>query len=345
MTRRSTSVTIHDVARQAGVSVATVSRFINQNSPVSEEVAERIRGVMAELGYVPHATARHLATRKTRNIGLLLTNMHNDFFAPLLSGIDAIVSQKGYNLLVATYSPGLRREYLPPIGPHNTDGLLVFADSLDEDQIRAFQQKRFPLVLIHRSSPSTLNVPSVTVENKAAARKMVDHLIDVHGKRRIIFMRGPIHQEDSYWREMGYKASLEEHGIKFDEALILNGGFEREIAYEAMIAFISNGKKSFDAVFAGDDDAAIGVLTALREIGKDVPADVAVAGFDDLRLTSYLDPPLTTVRAPTEDVGRTAAQQLFNLIEESPVDAVTLLPTEIILRRSCGCSYGTHKIQ
>jgi DNA-binding LacI/PurR family transcriptional regulator len=345
MTRRSTSVTIHDVARQAGVSVATVSRFLNHNSPVSEEVAERIKGVMVELGYTPHAAARHLATRKTSNIGLLLTNMHNDFFAPLLSGIDAEVTQKGYNLLVATYSPELRQDFPPPIGPHNTDGLLVFADSLDEDQIRAFQQRKFPLVLIHRSSPSGLNIPSVTVENKAAARKIVDHLIEVHGKRRIIFMRGPIHQEDSYWREMGYKISLEEHGLKFDESLILNGGFEREIAHAALMAYASNGHTPFDAVFAGDDDAAIGVLTALKEMGKDVPMDVAVAGFDDLRLTSYLDPPLTTVRAPTEDVGRTAARKLFNLIEASPVEEVTLLPTEIILRRSCGCSFGTHKIQ
>lgn len=342
MTRRSTSVTIHDVARQAGVSVATVSRYINQNSPVSDDVAERIRKVMADLGYIPHAAARQLATRKTRSIGLLLTSMHNDFFAPLLSGIERVVSQKGYNVLVATYSRELRQEYLPPIGPHNTDGILVFADSLEDEQIRKFYQRKFPQVLIHRSSPAGLNIPSVTVENKAATRKMIDHLIEVHNKKRILFLRGPIRQEDSFWREMGYKVSLEAHGIAYDEDLILNGGFEREIAQEAILSFVSDGNKPFDAVFAGDDDAAIGVLTALKEIGKAVPSDIAVAGFDDLRLTPYLDPPLTTVRAPTEDVGIMAAHQLFNLIEETPVDAVTLLPTEIILRRSCGCSNGIH---
>ena len=108
MTRRSSSVTIYDVARQAGVSVATVSRYINQNAPVSTEVAERLDQVMTELRYVPHAAARHLASRKTRVMGLLLNNLHNDFFVPLLNGVEAVVRQKGYNLIVATYHANSR---------------------------------------------------------------------------------------------------------------------------------------------------------------------------------------------------------------------------------------------
>ncbi len=132
MTKKSSSVTIRDVARQAGVSVATVSRYINHNAPVSPEVAERLDNVVAELNYLPHAAARHLATRKARVVGLLLTNMTNDFFAPLLNGIESVVSQHGYNLLVATHRSALNNDFQPPIGPHNTDGLLVFADSLKD---------------------------------------------------------------------------------------------------------------------------------------------------------------------------------------------------------------------
>src|SRR5690348_16262638 len=115
MTRRSSSVTIYDVARQAGVSVATVSRYLNQNAPVSLEVADRLDKVMTELRYVPHAAARHLASRKTRVVGLLLNNLHNDFFVPLLNGIESIVRKKGYNLIVATYHASSRDNSQPPI--------------------------------------------------------------------------------------------------------------------------------------------------------------------------------------------------------------------------------------
>src|ERR671926_218616 len=146
MTRRSSSVTIRDVARQAGVSVATVSRYINRNAPVSAEVGERLSRVMTDLRYVPHAAARHLASRKTRVVGLLLNNLHNDFFVPLLNGVEAVVRQKEYNLIIATYHANNRDHMQPPIGPHNTDGLLVFADGLVDEDLASLNSKGFPMV-------------------------------------------------------------------------------------------------------------------------------------------------------------------------------------------------------
>lgn len=340
MTRHASSVTIREVARRANVSVATVSRFLNRNASVSPQVAQRIQEVMTELNYVPHAAARHLATRRTRTVGLLLTSIHHDFFAPLITGIEAVVDQNDYNLLVATVRREHPKRQAAPIGPHNTDGLLVFADSLDDEQIARFYQLNFPLVLIHRTAPQSAPYPCVTVENKAATRKSIEHLIEAHGRRRIVFMRGPKNHEDAYWREVGYKAALEAHGIPFDENLILQGDFEREAAYAAIARFLQGVHPDFDAVFAGADDAAIGVLTALNAAGLRVPEDVAVVGFDDLRLSPFLSPPLTTVRAPTEAVGRAAAEQLFRLINNQPAQAITLLPTEIVYRRSCGCDYS-----
>src|SRR5512138_860581 len=159
MTRRSSSVTIRDVARQAGVSVATVSRYINRNAPISTEVAERLRQVMSELRYVPHAAARHLASRKTRVIGLLLNNLHNDFFVPLLNGVEAVVRKKGYNLIIATYHADSREQMQPPIGPHNTDGLLVFSDGLVDEDLVTLHQSGFPMVLVHRTPPQDLPLP------------------------------------------------------------------------------------------------------------------------------------------------------------------------------------------
>lgn len=338
MTRRSSSVTIRDVAREAGVSVATVSRYINRNAPVSLEVAERLDKVMTGLRYMPHAAARHLASRKTRVVGLLLNNLHNDFFVPLLNGIESVIRQKGYNLIIATYHANSREYTQPPIGPHNTDGLLVFSDCLTDDDLASLTASGFPMVLVHRTPPATLSIPSVTVENVESTRQLVDHLINAHGRRRILFLRGPIHQDDSIRRELGYKNALDANGIPFDETLVFNGDFERDIAYQVMDDFLGSDRRvAFDAVFTGDDDAAIGVLKALHKHGLRVPEDISVTGFDDLGFAPFLDPPLTTVRAPTEKVGQIATARLFDLLENGPANEVVVLPTEIVFRRSCGC--------
>jgi len=338
MTRRSNSVTIYKVANQAGVSVATVSRYINRNAPVSVEVAKRLDKVMAELNYVPQAAARHLASRKTRVIGLLVSDLHNDFFIPLLTGVEGVIRQKGYNLIVATYHADIRKDTPPPVGPHNTDGLLVFSDGLVDEDLINLNAKGFPMVLVHRTPPPSVSIPSVTVENTEITHKLVDHLIKVHGKRRIMFLRGPIHQEDSLRREMGYKSALQANGIPFDENLILKGEFDRDIAYQSMHEFLNHGEHIvFDAVFTGDDESAIGVLRALPQHGHRVPEDIAVVGFDDLGFAPFLNPPLTTVRAPTESVGRIATERLFGLLDNQPSDEVMILPTEIIFRSSCGC--------
>jgi DNA-binding LacI/PurR family transcriptional regulator len=201
MSRRSSSVTIRDVAQKAGVSVATVSRYINKNAKISPEVSERLGRVMTELKYVPHAAARHLASRKTRLVGLLLNNLHNDFFVPLLNGVEAVVRKKGYNLIIATYHASSRNEMPPPIGPHNTDGLLVFSDGLADEDLANLKSIGFPIILVHRTPPPTLTIPSVTVENIEITQKLIEHLIKVHCKRRILFLRGPSHQEDSARRE------------------------------------------------------------------------------------------------------------------------------------------------
>ena len=338
MTRRSSSVTIYDVARQAGVSVATVSRYINQNAPISAEVADRLDKVMTELRYVPQAAARHLAAKKTWTVGLLLNNLHNDFFVPLLNGVEAAVREKGYNLIIATSHANRHERTRPPIGPHNTDGLLVFSDGLMDEDLATLYESGFPMVLVHRTPPQDLSIPSVTVENVHVMEEMVDHLVNVHGKRRIVFLRGPVGQEDSRLREMGYRAALQANGISIDENLILNAEFERDVAYRVMNELLDREPRvEFDAVFTGDDDAAIGVLKSLHEHGIQIPEDVAVTGFDDLVFAPFLNPPLTTVRAPTEKVGQIATERLFGLLENRPSHEVVFLPTEIIFRRSCGC--------
>jgi LacI family transcriptional regulator len=335
---KKSSITIRDVARAAGVSVATVSRFINQNGPVSEKAGARLKEVMQALKYVPQATARNLATHKTHTIGLLLADISGDFFAPLLNGIEAVTSLAGYDLLISCSRPGGRSIHpLPPLGPHNTDGMLVFADSIDEKGLDHFYRTGFPMLLIHRTPPEKMSIPCVTVENKAASEKIVSHLVEIHHRRRIVFLKGPEGQEDSFWRESGYRQALQEHGLPFDPQLVAVGEFDRLSARESIQSLLKKGVE-FDAIFSGDDEAAVGVLHALTEAGIRVPEDVAVVGFDDQRMSPYLSPPLTTVRAPTDQVGREAARQLIAIIQgKSSFPEITLLPTELVLRKSCGC--------
>jgi DNA-binding LacI/PurR family transcriptional regulator len=216
--------------------------------------------------------------------------------------------------------------------------LLVFADTLKDEELVKLHEGGFPIVLIHRTPPVSLNVPSVTVENKSASQRLIEHLIVQHNKRRILFLRGPIHQEDSYWRETGYRSALEAHGIPFDEQLVLVGEFQRDVAYKALNEFLDRpDHPAFDAIFSGDDDAAIGVLRALKENAYRVPEDVAVVGFDDLQISAFMTPPLTTVRAPTEMVGQIAAERLFDFMNKEVAESLVLLPTDIIIRHSCGC--------
>lgn len=333
----SSSVTIRDVARLAGVSVATVSRYINQTSPVSSEVAGRLQTAMISLNFVPHAAARKLATQKNYTLGLIITNIASDFFTPLLSGIEDVIGECGYDLLISTSKRAEQRKNLPmPLGKHNTDGVLVFSDSLDNQGLLHYYQINHPVVLIHRTAPPSTSIPCVTVENQAATYKAIEHLIQVHQRRRIVFLAGLQRQEDSFWREMGYRSALHQNGISVDPRLIIAGDFDRQVAEASIRTLLATGI-AFDAVFSGDDEAAIGVYTALRNAGKRIPEDVAIIGFDDQRFSTSLTPALTTIHAPTERVGAEATRQLISLIRDGQAEELTLLPTEMIIRQSCGC--------
>jgi DNA-binding LacI/PurR family transcriptional regulator len=213
--------------------------------------------------------------------------------------------------------------------------LLVFADSLDDEEIRRLWTREHPLVLLHRTPPKGLLVPSVTVENKSGARQLVDHLVEKHACRRIAFLRGPTGHEDSAWRELGFRESLRTHGIDPDPALVGKGDFDSSVAEAEVGHWLAEGTR-IDAVFAGDDAAAVGALRAIGSAGYS--GRIGVVGFDDTPLARHLTPALTTVSAPTEQVGREAVRQLLAIRSGEAVAPLVLLPTRMIVRRSCGCT-------
>lgn len=165
---------------------------------------------------------------------------------------------------------------------------------------------------------------------------MVEHLINVHHYRRIAFLTGPPGNEDSNWRELGYREALAAHGIPFDSALVSVGGFDEKIAEAAVAQWLQAGTE-IEAIFAADDESAIGAMTALERAGKRIPEDIAVAGFDDIVISRYLTPALTTVHAPIEQAGWVAVEQLLQLIQTGQAEPLVLLETELVTRRSCGC--------
>lgn len=331
-------VTIDDVARHAGVSTATVSRVLNKTNNVTLTTAQRVQQAVDELGYVLHTAARVLSNNKTGNIGMILPATSTPFLASLLEGVNEYTIASGYNLLIyATTNQASIQGGVPlPLNEDNTDGLLIFANSVDDRTILHLHQRRFPLVLLYRTPPENQSIPCVLIENKQGAYALIEHLIVTCGHRRIAFMAGPAENLDAYWREQGYREALAAHNIPFDPALVGKGAFHDWQAKKQIEQWLDQGL-AMDAIFAGDDTAAMAAIMALQQAGKRVPEDVAVVGFNNDTMTGYINPPLTTVHAPTGEVARTAAKQLFHLIRGEATGNKILFETELVVRRSCGC--------
>lgn len=334
-------ITIDDVAKRAGVSTATVSRVINQTGKVSSATQNRVRLAIQELEYIPHTGARALAANRTHSIGFITPTISDIFFTDLLRGIEQASYLNNYSLLVyATQQRPLDLSTpVPFLQRHNTDGLIIFAHSLDERTLHKLQQHQIPMVLLHQSTPNALNIPSISFENEAGAAQMTTHLINC-GHRRIAFLKGPEGNEDALEREAGYRETLNQHQLELDETIIVHGDFNAQIAETAVTQLLQFNQATtpIDAIFAADDESARGAITAVQNINLRIPEDIAVVGFDDSLLSQYLNPPLTTMRAPIEEAGHTAATQLIAQIETGTTNLITKLPTELIIRQSCGYS-------
>jgi DNA-binding LacI/PurR family transcriptional regulator len=349
--RGSGRATIHDVATAAGVSAATVSRFLNGTSRVSAATGARLRDAIARLDFVANPQARSLSLNRTSTLGLLFPEISGPFFAQSLRGIEAEAGAAGYNLLIYARSAQAGGDPAGiPVGRRNADGLLIMSDAVPDDYVRALHAAGVRLVLLYRSIAG-LALPAVMVENRAGTRRLVGHLLGL-GHRRIALITGPRDNQDGQERERGYHEGLVEHGLVADPALVVAGSFSEESGSAAARALLARfpgmhkpqGKgrapPAFTAIVAGDDETAIGAIAALRAAGLRVPEDVAVVGFDDIVPARYVQPALTTVRAPTEQVGREAVRLLLGAIAGAPAPAEPLrLPVELVVRASCGSRY------
>lgn len=324
--------TIRDVAKAAGVSVATVSRALNGAGRVLPETRERILAAARELRFTPSGAARSLITRRTDTIGALLPDLHGEFFSELIRGIDQAARARGLHLLVSS-SHGDADEAAAALRAMNgrVDGLLVMTPHADADFLARNLPGSLPAVLINTGAESPGHARFV-VDNVGGAQAITRHLAAA-GRRRIAHIAGPEGNEEAADRLRGYRAGLRAG----QHETVVAGDFSEASGWSAGRR-LAQMKPRPDAVFAANDMMAVGCLAALAEAGLRVPEDVAVAGFDDIPIARYVSPSLTTVRVPIAALGAAALDAVAQAIEspETAAAHTRVLPVELVVRRSCG---------
>lgn len=310
--------TLADVARRAAVSTATVSRFLNGTDRVAEATGDRIAVAIKELGYQPNSLGRGLATQSTRTIGFVLPDITNPFFPELVKGVQDVAHERGYAVLLGNTDRAKEREieYLSLLRRRQIDGAALVGHTLGRAELLALIDPGAPVVFLDRAA----NLPGsavVQIDNRAAARAMTARLIEL-GHERIAHIAGPRGLSVARDRRKGYEEALTAAGIAPDRNLVHGDDFTEEVGYAAMTAILADAPE-VTAVFAASDFAAIGAMAALRAAGRRIPEDVAVAGFDDIHLASYIAPTLTSVRQPKYEMGRRAAELLIDRIQGVPV--------------------------
>ncbi|MET7643370.1 LacI family DNA-binding transcriptional regulator [Streptomyces sp. NPDC005426] len=320
-------VTIADVAREAGVSKTTVSRVINTKGEVDGSTAARVREVIAQLGYVPSSGAVGLARGSSRTVGMLVPSLTWPWMGEVLQGVVDTVEAADYGLLLFTCNRGAEsvERFTSQVSARAFDGLVVVEPENTLDHLTALHRGGLPIVLIDDRGHHP-EFPSVVTTNYEGGASAARHLRDA-GRTRPLVITGPQDFGCVRDRLAGFVSVL-------PTDLVVRGDFTERSGRLAVEELLASGTE-FDSVFAHNDITAAGVLRALRAAGRTVPGDIAVVGFDDIPMAEHTEPPLTTVRQPTRQMGETAARMLLSHLGGTPVpDAPLVLPTELVVRHS-----------
>jgi LacI family transcriptional regulator len=330
--------TIKDVAREAGVSIATVSRVFNNVGPVDEETRRHVRQIARQLKYVPNALGRSLSTKRTDAIGLLLPDLFGEFFSEVLRGSDQTAQQSHYHLVVSS-SHNNKEEIRAALTMMRgrVDGLVIMSPHIDAETLNEDLPRSLPVVLLNCYVESS-GFDSLNIDNYGGAYAMVRHQLG-HGHHRIAVIKGIEKNFDAAERLRGYRKALEEGGVSPDPQLEFAGNFTEASGYDAVKSILRLSTRP-TAIFACNDSMAIGALSALRDHGIRVPEEIAIAGFDDIPIASYLTPTLTSVQVSIHNLGVRAIETAIHAVRNKNAHRKQqmLLHTKLSLRQSCGCS-------
>lgn len=336
--------TIYDVARRAGVSPATVSRALSGVPGVSEATRRKVLEAAEELHYSPNYIARSLKKRQTNTIALVISDITNPFFTTLARGVEDKASEHGFNTIFCNTDedPKTEEAYLELMVRRQVDGLLVSTCS-DGKTLDLLFRRNVPVVLVDRR---VKDAPwdYVVGDSEYGAYELTKHLIEVHRKEKIAIISGPLVISTSRERVEGYERALKEAGILLSKEYVRVGAYKEDFGYRMMREFLKSGVP-IEAVFAGNNVIAIGVVRAVQELGMRIPEDIALAAFDDFDLASALSPFLTVAKQPAYTMGMLAVEVLLQRIRGENIKErrEIILRPEIIIRRSCGCSIMEEK--
>lgn len=328
-------VTIIDVATEAGVSYATVSRVINNKGNVNPEARERVLRAMSQLGYVANLQARSLAGGRSHVVGLLVQDLGTGYIGEIIRGIDTELANAQYDLMLYTTHRRKVREsvYVTTLTRGMADGLLLVLPRNTEAYLQTLRRQQYPYVLIDHQGID-LQGPSVAATNRQGAYEATRYLLEL-GHRRIGFITGALELGCSVDRLTGYREALASYNLAADPELIYEGDFYQPKGYAGAHALLGLNNPP-TAIFASNDIMAFGVMEAARERGLRIPNDISIVGFDGTPQASMVHPNLTTVQQPLEQMGRKATQMLLQYISDptTPPERVEL-PTKLIIGGSC----------
>lgn len=333
--------TIRDVARAAGVSIATVSRVYNNQALVNAETADRILKAATELDYWPNPTAQSLTTRRTRTFGVLLPDLFGEFYSEVIRGIDLAARRSGYQILLSSSHSNVEDVVMASramLG--RIDGVIMMAPDETSIDTVAKVRRRVPVVLLN-PRVDVSHCQSLAVENFQGARAAAAHLVGL-GHRNIAMVAGPEGNVDAEERQRGFRQALVEAGLDPGAALVVAGDFRETAGFAAGQVILAHRPRP-TAVFAANDSMAIGLMAALRLAGCRVPADLAVVGFDNVTIAGYLNPTLTTVHVDACGLGGRAVELMLSALEagsqETPQREV--MRAVLKIRQSCGALAAT----
>lgn len=338
----SLSVTIEEIARLADVSRSTVSRVLNNHPNVRAEVRDKVMRVVREHNYTPNAAARSLASNRSYAISLVIPRSTSAIFAepffPLvIQGVSEACNSAGYVLMLSMLTAEMEQTfYNRMVGGKHFDGVIMLSSDIDDPLLPRLMREGTPLVLIGRH-PYLEGLATVDAENRDGAREATLHLINL-GHRRVATITGQLSMQSGIDRRDGYKQGLMAAGLPIDPALMAEGDYSQESGYRAMRQLLGLPKRP-TAVFAASDVMALGAQRAIHEAGLTSPDDIALVGFDDVPAAAYANPPLTTMRQPSTELGVQAVRVILAQIEDpSKPPAAVRLPATLVVRSSCGAA-------
>jgi LacI family transcriptional regulator len=331
--RKSLGPTIIDVARESDVSLATVSRVLNNSPKVARETRDAVLGAIKRLGFTPNASARNLSGRKNNALGVIFHQMTSGFYATVMSGIELEARSSGFHVLVTIthHTDPDRGRYFDMLNEARVDGLIVLDSTLSEDTMSRLKSYNRPIVLIQKKWADD-TVSTVMCDNEGGARAAMDLLIG-RGTRRVLLVAGPPEAEDSELRMNGCRQALRERGLSKADVDVITGSYSAQEALRAFREYL----RSHDvpkAIFAFNDDMALAIMKELRLTGVKVPGDTAVVGFDGIDAADYMG--LTTVQMPMMELGAEAVRLAIRRIRQPKEPAAHVVkPCALVIRESC----------